>query len=265
MLTRSITSLHDKIPSLILIAALAFVTGCANNEPVSEGARKGAATGALVGLTMGALTGDASIAAQGAVVGGVTGGSAGYMRDYNADRRDYRVETLADAIATKNSGGQGEAPATWSDIDAFVGNWRVSMWGLDSNGDRVEGSARATSSLDSTTAVTFQFRDLEFYDEKEPFFGRTTLRFQADRGFEMLNDFMSSPSGNRYVGHFDNASGKYIFFYAGSNEETYTGVKRSDYRLEMRMIGGDVIVLETLGPVDGQETVLHSYRMVRQS
>ena len=265
MLTRAFISTHHKLPVMILVAALTTLAGCANNEPLGEGARKGAATGALVGLTMGALTGDASLAAAGAVAGGVAGGGAGYMADYANDRQDYRVETLAGAIAGKDSGGQGEAPASWSDIDSFVGNWRVSMWGLDSNGDRVEGSARATSSLDTTTAVTFQFRDLEFYDEKESFFGRTTLRFQADRGFEMVNDFLSSPSGNRYVGHYDNASGKYIFFYAGSNEETYSGVKRTDYRLEMRMIGGDVIVLETLGPLNGQETVLHSYRMVRQS
>lgn len=265
MLALPFKYLTSKSQLFLLVVVLAVAAGCAGNEPRSEGARKGAATGALVGLTMGALTGDASLAAAGAVAGGVAGGGAGYMADYQNDRQDYRAETLAGAIASKDKGGQGEAPANWSEIDAFVGNWRVSMWGLDANGDRVEGSARATSSLDSTTAVTFRLHDLEFYDENEPVFGKTTIRFQADRGFEMINEFISSPSGNRYVGHFDNTSGKYIFFYAGSNEETYTGVKRSDYRVEMRMIGGDIIVLETLGPVAGQEAVLHSYRMVRQS
>jgi surface antigen len=258
--TRS--NVSSAIPVLIFVVAVA--TGCASNEPLGDGARKGAATGALVGLTMGALTGDAELAAAGAIAGGVMGGSAGYMADYQEDRRDYRAETLAGAIATQNTGGQGEAPAGWNDIDSFVGRWQVSMWGLDADGKRVDGTAQATSSLDSTTSVTFRFSSLEFYDEKEPAFGRTTLSFKADRGFEMINDFVSSPSGNRYVGHFDNASGKYIFFYAGTDQETYSGVKRSDYRLEMRMVGGDVIVLETKGPVGGQETILHSYRMVRQ-
>lgn len=250
---------------LLALIAAAGITACAGSEPLGEGARRGAATGALVGLTMGALTGDAELAAMGAVAGGVAGGSAGYMQDYAQDREDYRTETLAAAIASRSDGGQGEAPAGWTQIDSFVGTWRVSMWGLDADGNRIDGSARATSSLDTTSSVTFRFQDLEFYDMKEANFGRTTLRFQSDRGFEMINEFMSSPGGNRYVGHFDNASGKYIFFYAGSSDESYTGVKRSDYRLEMRMVGGDVIVLETLGPVGGKETVLHSYRMVRQS
>jgi hypothetical protein len=231
---------------------------------MSEGTRKGAAAGALVGLTMGALTGDAELAAKGAIAGGVTGGAAGYLGDYQADRQDYRTDTLAAAIASRNNGGQGEAPAGWTDIDSFIGTWRATMWGLDANGNRVDGTSKAVSSLDSTSSVTFRFNDFEFYGMNEANFGQTTLRFKADRGFEMINEFISSPSGNRYVGHFDNASGKYMFFYAGANDETYTGVKRSDYRLEMRMIGGDVIVFETFGPVNGNETVLHSYRLVRQ-
>lgn len=257
-------SFRGRLTTILLSALLVLTASCAGNEPRSEGTRKGATAGALVGLTMGALTGDASLAAAGAVAGGVAGGAAGNIADYEADRKDYRAETLANAIASNNSGGQGEAPAGWTEIDSFLGRWRVSMWGLDDSGNRVEGTAEASSSLDSTTSITFLFRNLEFYDEKESVFGKTTLRFQADRGFEMINEFMSSPSGNRYVGHFDNAASKYVFYYAGPNDETYTGVKRSDYRLEMRMIGGDIIVIETLGPVNGKETVLHSYRMVRQ-
>lgn len=265
MLTVELTNFRTLLGLLLFVFVLTTTLGCAGGEVQSEGARKGAAAGALVGLTMGALTGDAELAVKGAVAGGVTGGASGYMADYQADRQDYRTETLAAAIASRDSGGQGEAPAGWSEIDSFIGSWRVTMWGLDSSGKRVEGTSEANSSLDSTSSVTFRFLNLEFYAMKEPNFGQTTLRFQPDRGFEMINEFISSPSGNRYVGHFDNASGKYIFFYAGSNDETYTGVKRSDYRLEMRMVGGDVIVLETLGPVDGKEKILHSYRMVRQS
>ena len=143
----------------IVLSVLSIsVAGCASDGGMSEGTRRGVATGALVGLTMGALTGDAGYAAAGAAAGAVAGGAAGSWADYTQDRQDYRAETLAGAIASKDAGGQGEAPAGWDDINAFIGSWRVTMWSLDSNGNRVDGEASATSSLNTTQSVTFQFK-----------------------------------------------------------------------------------------------------------
>ncbi len=239
------------------------LAGCAGENERNEGARRGAAGGALIGLTLGALTGDASLAAAGAVAGGVTGGVAGSWQDYENDRKDYRADTLAGAIATKNSGGEGEAPAGWQDVDSFVGSWQVTMWALDDTGTRVDASANARSTLDTTHSVTFQFSDFQAEGISDTVSGSTTLRFQADRGFELLTQFTNSPEGNRYVGNYDNQVGKYVFFYAGSNQQTFSGVQRTDYRLEMQMIGGDVIVFETWATVGGEEKRIQSYRLTR--
>jgi len=248
-----------------IVTAIVALTlaGCASDNERAQGTKRGAAGGALVGLTLGALTGDASLAAAGAVAGGVVGGAAGSWQDYENDRTDYRVETLADAISSKNSGGAGEAPASWQDVDSFVGNWRVTMWGLDGSGKRVDATASARSTLDTTQSVTFRFSDFQSEGVSETMSGSTTLQFQADRGFELLSQFSNSAEGNRYVGHFDNQAGKYIFFYAGSNQSTFSGVQRTDYRLEMQMIGGDVIVLETWAAIGGEDKRIQSYRLTR--
>jgi len=248
----------------LLLSGLMAVGHAQDSQKENEGRKRGARGGALIGLTMGALTGDAGLAAAGAAAGAVAGGVAGSWRDYEEDRADYRAETMAGAIAGKDSGGDGEAPEGWHDIDAFVGQWTVSLWLLDTQGNRIDATSDAVSSLDSTKSVTFRFANFQSDGFEEPVTGSTTLRFQKDRGFELLNAFSIAPEGNRYVGHFDNTAGKYEFFYAGSNQSTYTGFKRTDYRLEMKMIGGDVIVWDTFVADGGGEKKIQSYRVTRK-
>jgi len=248
----------------LLLSGLVTVSHAQDDKKDNEGRKRGARGGALIGLTMGALTGDAGMAAAGAVAGGVAGGVAGSWRDYEEDRADYRAETMAGAIAGKDSGGDGEAPEGWHDIDAFVGQWNVSIWLLDTQDNRIDATADAVSTLDSTKSVTFRFSNFQSDGFEEPVTGSTTLRFEKDRGFELLNAFSIAPEGNRYVGHFDNGANMYEFFYAGSNQSTYTGFKRSDYRLEMKMIGGDVIVFDTFVADGGGEKKIQSYRVTRR-
>ena len=253
--------------STFLLAASILLTACKTTDPNDRntGTRRGATTGAILGLTMGAMTGEAKYAAAGAVAGGVAGGAAGNWSDYQNERDDYRTETLAAAIASKDSGGEGEAPEGWDEINSFIGTWQVSIWGLDDEGTRVDGTAMATSSLNTTESITFKFTDLKSDAISESDFGTSTLSFSSDRGFELVNHFVTSPEGNRYVGHYDNANGKYIFFYAGTDNETFSGVKRTDWRMEMKMVGGDVIIFETWANVGGQDKQIHSYRLVRKS
>ena len=231
----------------------------------NEGRKRGARGGALLGLTMGVVAGDARMAATGAIVGGVAGGVAGDYQDYQEDRKDYRAESLAGAIASKDSGGEGEAPQSWTEIDAFVGSWRVSMWSLDKDGNQVDASASAVSALNTTSSITFTYSDFTSDNVDLEITGSSTLSFAPDRGFELVNHFSTSEEGNRFVGHFDNAANKYIFFYAGSDQDTYTGAKRTEYRLEMQMIGKDVLVLETWATLGGEEKRLQAYRMSRSS
>ena len=247
-----------------LAALLLNLTSCAA-DGMSDGTKRGARSGALVGLTLGALTGDASLAAAGVVAGGVVGGAAGNMKDYEMDRQDYRTDTLATAIATKDSGGQGEAPPSWDNIDSFVGEWNVNMWWTDASGTRVDATANAKSSLNTTQSVTFNFSNFRSDSFSESITGSTTISFQQDRGFELLNHFSTSPEGNYFVGHFDNPANKYEFFYAGSDQATFTGVRRGDYRLEMQMIGRDVMVMETWAAVGNDEKRIQSYRLTREN
>ena len=228
----------------------------------NEGRKRGARGGALLGLTMGVVAGDAGWAVKGAAVGAVAGGVAGNMQDYENDREDYRTDTLAGAIASNNSGGGGEAPQGWNDIDAFVGTWQVNAWVLDEDGDRHDFQGTATSSLDTTQSVTFRYSNFDDLLE-EGISGSTTLSFSPDRGFEMINQFSTEPDGNRYVGNFNNGENKFIFFYAGSNQETFSGIQRSDYRLEMQMVGRDVIVIETMASIGSEELRIQSYRFTR--
>jgi len=248
----------------LLLSGLLAAGHAQDSQKENEGRKRGARGGALIGLTMGALTGDAGLAAAGAVAGGVAGGVAGSWRDYEEDRSDYRAETMAGAIAGKDNGGDGEAPEGWHDIDAFVGQWTVNLWLLDTQGNRIDATADAVSTLDSTKSVTFRFSNFLSDGFAEPVTGSTTLRFEKDRGFELLNAFSIAPEGNRYVGHYDNAGGKYEFFYAGSYQSTYTGFKRADYRLEMRMVGGDVIVFDTFVADGSGEKKIQSYRVTRK-
>lgn len=249
--------------SVALTLAIATIGESALGADSDEGKKRGRRSGALLGLTLGALTGDAKLAAAGAVAGGAAGGAAGTMRDYDNDRDDYRSETLAAAIATKDTGGQGEAPDGWHSIDAFVGKWKVSMWALDSDGNRIDGSADSASSLDSTTSVTFHHSNFVANDFEEDITGDTTFSFHSDRGFEMINSFTLSDEGNRYVGHYDNNAGKYQFFYAGSDQDTFSGIQRTDYRVVMQMIGDAVIVIETWVTVGTEDQRIQSYRFTR--
>jgi len=247
----------------LLLSGLLAVGHAQDERKDNEGRKRGARGGALLGLTMGAITGDAGMAAAGAAAGAVAGGVAGSWKDYEEDRADYRSETMAGAIAGRDSGGDGEAPEGWHDIDAFVGQWTVTLWLLDTQGNRIDATAEATSTLDTTKSVTFRFANFRSAAFDEPVTGSSTLRFERDRGFELLNAFSIAPEGNRYVGHFDNAGNKYEFFYAGSNQSTYTGHARTDYRLEMKMIGGDVIVWETFVADGSGEKKVQSYRVTR--
>ena len=248
----------------LLLSGLMAIGHAQDSQKENEGRKRGARGGALLGLTMGALTGDVGMAAAGAAAGAVAGGVAGSWRDYEEDRADYRAETMAGAIAGKESGGDGEAPQGWHDIDAFIWQWTVNLWLLDTQGNRVDATADAVSTLDSTKSVTFRFSNFQSAAFEEPVTGSSTLRFEKDRGFELLNAFSIAPEGNRYVGHFDNAANKYQFLYPGPNQSTYTGFKRRDYRLEMKMIGGDVIVFDTFVADGSGEKKIQSYRVTRQ-
>ncbi len=140
----------------------------------------------------------------------------------------------------------------------------LTLWWLDETGARIDGQALANSTLDTTRSVTFQITDFASGELAEPELGSTQLSFSPDRGFEMVNVFAVHPEGNRYVGHYDNDARKYKFYYAGTNAETYSGIQRTDFRLEMQLRGGDVILIETWAMLGSEDKRVQSYRLTRR-
>ena len=68
-----------------------------------------------------------------------------------------------------------------------------------------------------------------------------------------------------FIGEYLPDIQRYHYFYTGSDMQTRTGVSRSEYRLEMRFIGRDVIIIETQVDKDGRFVPIQSYRFTRVS
>ena len=249
---------------LFLVAA--GLTGCATEGGSNEGARRGAIGGAALGLTLGVLTGEPELAAAGAIAGGVTGAAAGTMRDYEEDRKDARAETIAGGMAGRNAGQPATTaqPATWEDIDKFPGRWRVDIWSYEPEGERVTAQATATGILTSTRSATIKLDDISSNGQSVGITGNSVFTFDAaQQSFGLVNNYSTMPRPQTYVGEYQSGVQRYYFYYTGSDLETRTGVSRSDYRLEMRFVGRDVIIIETQIESGGRFVPIQSYRFTR--
>ena len=233
----------------------------------SEGDNRGAAGGALVGLTMGALTGDASLAAKGAIAGGVAGGVAGSMSDLESDRDSERTATMADAIAGKpsNAGAVEQTrPQTWSRLDGMIGDWNCAIWGLDEHGKRVTAASVWKGELASTKSIKLnliEFDAEQFGDDVDAEFGGgySQISYDADKGYEILNVFSRTPDPQRWVGERLSGEERYSFYYVGGGQ---TALGNS--RIEMRFIGTDMFLVQTMVSDGSGEKQVQEYRFTRR-
>jgi hypothetical protein len=254
----------------LLASALVLpsIGGANNPDDPNAATKRGAAGGALVGLTMGALAGDASLAAKGAAMGAVAGGVSGSMVDLENSRDNARTDTMADAVAGINTGGgapvaaEPARPQTWDRLNQMVGTFRADIWGLDEEGNRVSATARVTGSLQTTSSVRLNIDEFDAagIDGTDEITGSSTLSYDPDGGYEMLNDVSTLVANARWVGERLTGEERYSFFYAGSSGNEVL----VDRRIELRFIGQDVFILETRVPDGSGEKTVQQFRFTRQ-
>jgi hypothetical protein len=253
----------------VLVALLAVACN-AMEEGDNRAAKRGAVGGALVGATMGAVTGDAGMAVRGAAVGAVTGGVAGSMADLENERENERTQTMADAIAGRPgaaSSVETSRPTRWERIDDFIGEWNCSMWWLDAEGKRGTGTARFTGALVSSRSARLTLTGFDGADLDDTvdaaFTGHTDFSYDPDTSYQLVNEYSTTPEGQRWVGERLTGEERYSYYYVGVSTETQLGTVRSDNRIEMRFVGKDLIIVDTYTLRDGAEVQVQSYRLAR--
>ncbi|QFU24512.1 hypothetical protein FM038_021760 [Shewanella eurypsychrophilus] len=260
-----------------LLAALcvSVLSACASTSENGErdqnrGLKTGAAGGALIGLAMGAALGDASLAAKGAMVGAATGAAAGAAADYHNDREDHRNENATKNINVNGLGSSPIAaasvstiPQNWDKLDSFNGQWRVDVWALDAQGERIEASGVAKGSLAKTTAAELQFDELKVNGEPHGLTGKVQLAYTPNDGYSLITDF-SHNEQVRFSGEYNGASQRYSYYPVNAKGLTLNGADRHNMRLELRFAGKDVFLVDTFTQIKGEEKQIQSYRFTRQ-
>ena len=249
---------------LTMIFLTTLTAGCTTEEGqrTKKGALVGAAGGAVLGLGMGAMTGDGGFAAAGAAVGAAAGAAAGGMYMYDQSRDDRRTETMANAIGGANKGETADT-AGKRHLDDFLGDWKLDIWVLDAQGNKITASGRAKGVLENKETARIEYSDITAsgYD---PISGLSLLTYSPDKGFVLENKFSATSEARTYAGEYVPDKNAYNFYPSTSkNGETITGVIRSNVRIEIRVSGSNLIVAETYTLQDGKEVMMQSYRFTK--
>ncbi|QLE86968.1 hypothetical protein FLM48_18965 [Shewanella sp. Scap07] len=262
------TAIKTSLFTSILIFGL---SGCAStgDSETSEhrGLKTGAAGGALVGLALGAAAGDAGLAAKGAMVGAATGAAAGAAADYHNDREDYRNENASKNININGLPAQNQtasAAQTWQALDNFSGQWRVNIWAMDGNGERIEATGKASGSLAKTTAAQLQVDDLLVNGKAHNVNGQVQLSYTPESGYKLMTSFDNNPDMH-FAGEFNQATARYQYYPVKVAGSTLNGQARENMRIELRFAGSDIILVDTYTQVKGEDVQIQSYRFTRQS
>ncbi len=254
-----------KLTTLLLVSALA--AGCAStaseDKGANQGIKTGAISGALVGLTMGALTGDASLAMKGAVMGGVTGGAAGAVADYENSREDHRTETLAAAIAQPKATQTTSADTTkhTQHLDKLVGQWRVDIWTLDKQGNKLYADGKALGSLNSTSEAKISLNDIKVKGSQAVLTGETLIGYSHNTGHTLKASTSVSEGEVSFSGEYQPNHNRYNFYPV--SQVNRTDIHPSQLRVEMRFACSQVWLVETYLEKDGKEQQIQSYRFTK--
>jgi len=267
--TRIIIGKGEKMKSKIAIGIIALylavtVIGCATEEgrQAGRGAGIGAAGGAALGLAMGAMPGEAGFAAAGAAAGAMAGAAAGGMYMYDQSRDDRRTKMLADSIGGAQKGETAD-DAGKRHLDDFLGDWKLDIWTLNAQGNKLTATGRAIGILEGKETARIDYANItaEGFD---PISGSSVLTYSPSKGFTLENNFSAVQGSRTYVGEYLPAENAYNFYPSTNKDgETITGVIRSNVRIAMRVSGNNLIVAETYTLKDGKETMMQSYRFTK--
>ena len=233
----------------------------------------GVAVGALAGAALGAVYGEAG---AGAAAGAIAGG----MYEYDQRRQDDRTQMLADSIAASQQQEAANTPSTpqpaaqpqqtvgdvgRQHMQDFVGDWIFEFWVLTADGSRLPGSgtARGMSAGENAARVLFtEVNAAAFPDNTGG--GHVLLSYKPGQGF-FLESATAAGEPLNLVGEYVANENKYVFYLiGGGGDELAGGIIKSSARVEIRSSGASTWSAETSSYVDGKETVVQSYRFVRQ-
>ena len=231
-----------------------------------KGARKGAAAGAIVGLALGAVAGEA---AAGAAVGAAIGGASGMMYDYDQSRQDDRTQMMSGAIAQSRSGDVAPTE-TVGDVgkrhmQEFLGEWKVEMWGLDENGERITAKGLVSGVSAGENATRILYREIHVDGFDEPLGGGyMLLTYDPGQGFFVENHFSVTDETLKFVGEYLADKNAYNYYLIDNEGAMTGGILRSSVRLELRISTPSLWVAEAFTHIDGEEVLVQSYRFMKQ-
>jgi hypothetical protein len=191
---------------------------------------------------------------------GMAGGAA---YEYTQAREDQRTKTMADAIGGAKAGETAD-DAGKRHLDDFLGDWNVDIWSVDATGKKITGNGSAKVVLENKERARFEFTDVKATGFDQVFTGTSLLGYSASNGFTLKNSTSVTPTRD-YVGEYIPAKNAYNFYPTGNQEgDTPTGIIRSNVRIEVRVTGSNLFVVETYVMKDGNEVQVQSYRFTKK-
>lgn len=147
----------------------------------------------------------------------------------------------------------------------FIGDWKLDVWSLAKDGEKLAGSGRANGvgADGSTATITIS----EFHADAFPDAtggGEILMAHEPGKGFTLQTDFRYSGETLRFSGNYQAETGRYVFYLlTGSAGKTATGMPRSSVTVEIRSLDIRTWVADTYANVDGQSLHVQSYRFAR--
>jgi len=260
------SSMHTlKFLSVLLMITL--VSACATTEGGKEagkGARWGAAGGAVLGLALGAATGDKKMMLAGAATGAAVGGASGAMYEYGQHRDDKRNKTLADAIAGSKSGGDSGRVMS-NPLEGFIGEWNVNAWGLMPDGKKITAKGRGKGVLTARDTAKIDYFDIKADGYDKTLNGYAIINFDEKDGLTLTTYGPDNKVDAKFVGEYVAEQKKFNFYLTDSESgNTVTGILKSDIRMEVRIAGTNLWIVETYTLLDGKDTQIQSYRFSKK-
>ncbi|RKF22093.1 hypothetical protein DBZ36_00145 [Alginatibacterium sediminis] len=253
-----------KTPKHLLLPAVLtmFLSACSSTPEAevdpNQGAKLGALGGGAIGLVLGAVTGDANLAMKGAMVGATTGAAAGAMSDLENAHENKRTDITAGAIAQPNTivinGHEQLVPV--QALNSIKGEWNLSVWALDDQGNSQQGDATALV----TEVLSGQFdlgianvsQDLKDFDTN----AKATI-VQTNLGEQQLKiSSNGSEFESIYAGEFQPQMNR-VNYHPLNSKQTKLA------RIEMRVISPDMWIIEAFQMSDEGEKLNQRYRFTR--
>lgn len=245
---------------------MSLVSACATEggKEAGKGARWGAAGGAVLGLALGAATGDKTMMLAGAATGAAVGGASGAMYEYGQHRDDKRNKTLADAIAdSKSNAGAGVAAS--NPLESFIGEWNVNAWGLMSDGKKITATGHSKGVLTAKDKAKVDYFDIKADGYKQTLSSSAIIHFDKNDGLTLTTYGPDNKVDAKFVGEYIAEKKKFNFYLTSSqSNNTVTGTLKSDIRMEVRVAGANLWIVETYTLLDGKDTQIQPYRFSKK-